>query len=272
MMELLFEFSGKKYSFKKSKAIDISIPMQFNGAQPNTYDVEMAASEPMETADFIGDTRRGASCNFEKVTLIPHCNGTHTECVGHISLERISIQETLRDAFIPAVLITVQPIESKLCKDKYVPTLNQEDMVITADSLKYEIDKYDNHFLQALVVRTLPNEDSKKSRRYMELPPPFFSIEAMELISSLSVMHLLVDIPSVDRAFDEGRLTAHHIFWGVEQGSHNVDPRAPSLKTITEMIYVPSNVNDGEYILNLQIVPFVSDASPSRPVLFELRK
>jgi hypothetical protein len=92
----------------------------------------------------------------------------------------------------------------------------------------------------------------------------------MKLISQLNVNHLLVDIPSVDRTFDEGKLSAHHIYWDVKQGSHDVDTQNHSLKTITEMIYVPDEVEDGVYLLNLQIAPFVSDASPSRPVLFRI--
>jgi hypothetical protein len=43
-------------------------------------------------------------------------------------------------------------------------------------------------------------------------------------------------------------------------------------KTITEMIYVRDEVADGLYLLNLQIAPFVSDAAPSRPLLYPLIK
>jgi hypothetical protein len=127
-------------------------------------------------------------------------------------------------------------------------------------------------FTDELIVRTLPNDESKKSRKYVKNPPPYFSIEAMKVIKDLNVKHLLVDIPSVDRAFDEGRLTAHHIFWDVKQGSHVVDKENHSLNTITEMIYVPDSVLDGNYLLNLQIAPFVSDASPSRPVIYKIIK
>jgi arylformamidase len=105
----------------------------------------------------------------------------------------------------------------------------------------------------------------------MKAPPPFFSIEAMEYISELNVNHLLVDIPSVDRAFDEGKLTAHHIFWNVPQGSHDVDREKHSVKTITEMIYVLDVVRDGLYLLNLQVAPFAAYASPSRPIIFKVK-
>jgi hypothetical protein len=38
------------------------------------------------------------------------------------------------------------------------------------------------------------------------------------------------------------------------------------------MIFVDSSVNDGSYILNLQIASFENDASPSKPILFEIKK
>ena len=41
-------------------------------------------------------------------------------------------------------------------------------------------------------------------------------------------------------------------------------------KTITEMIYVPNEISDGLYVLNLQIAPFENDASPSKPVLYKV--
>jgi len=271
-MLLSFTISNKQYSVNIGECIDISIPLLFNGLQPNTYNVDIAASKAVETADFIGDTRRGGSCNFEEYKLIPHCNGTHTECVGHISYERISIHETLKEAFIPSVLVTVMPVDATRADETYDPAFKTEDKIITAKSLERAIAEYNKDFLEALIIRTFPNDESKKSRMYMEKQPPFFSADAMTLINELGVNHLLVDIPSVDRAFDEGKLTAHHIFWNVEQGSHDINEQNHSLKTITEMIYIPDEVKDGEYMLNLQIAPFVSDASPSRPLLFRIKK
>ena len=39
---------------------------------------------------------------------------------------------------------------------------------------------------------------------------------------------------------------------------------------ITEFIYVPNAVKDGEYLLNLMIAPFDNDATPSKPILYEI--
>ena len=38
--------------------------------------------------------------------------------------------------------------------------------------------------------------------------------------------------------------------------------------TITEMIFVPNEIRDGLYLLNLQTTSFDLDASPSKPVIF----
>jgi kynurenine formamidase len=103
----------------------------------------------------------------------------------------------------------------------------------------------------------------------MQHKPPFFSIEAMEYIVSLGVTHLLVDIPSVDRLFDDGNLTAHNIFWDTKLKKYNQSTKS---KTITEMIYVPDSISDGSYLLNLQIPAFLSDAAPSRPILYALNE
>ena len=70
-------------------------------------------------------------------------------------------------------------------------------------------------------------------------------------------------MPSIDREMDEGKLEAHHAFWDYPN-------RTQSQKTITEMIYVPNEVIDGTYILNLQIAPFENDASPSKPIIYQV--
>lgn len=262
--------NSRKITIDLDNPADISIPMFFNGFQPNSYNVKPASSKPYEIGNFIGDTRLGGSCNFEELNLIPHCNGTHTECVGHITDERISIHDTLKQAFFPAILVTIKPVSPEQILESYEPALNPEDLLITSSAVSATIGKFDKDFAKALVIRTLPNDDTKLSRKYIDTPPPFFTHEAIELINSLRVQHLLVDIPSVDRTFDEGKLSIHHIFWGIEQGSHKAGLSGYSLKTITEMIYVPDSIPDGEYFMNLQAAPFVSDASPSRPLLFKI--
>ena len=92
----------------------------------------------------------------------------------------------------------------------------------------------------------------------------------MEYIVECGFDHLLVDVPSIDRIFDEGKLVNHRIFWNVEPGSFEVNAETRMNSTITELIYLSNGIEDGEYLLNLQIAPFVADASPSRPLLFKI--
>ena len=248
--------------------IDISIPIDFDGSQPNAFGVEPATAKACEYGSLIGDTRRGGSCNFEQVTLIPHCNGTHTECVGHITKERISVRDCLTDVLVSAKLVSVQPQPANRSGETYAVPFGSEDMVVTQTSLEKAVSSNKD---EALIIRTLPNDESKLTRSYIDSTTPYLTTEAMEFVVSLNIRHLLVDLPSIDRLSDEGKLSNHRIFWNVDQGSFDVKADTRSKSTITELIYVPNNVEDGDYVLNLQIAPFQSDASPSRPILFKMK-
>jgi arylformamidase len=275
-MVMTIELNGRKIDF--GNPIDISIPLNFNGSQPNAYGVEKATSKPCEAGSLVGDTRRGGSCNFEQVKFIPHCNGTHTECVGHVTNERISVRDCLRDAFISAILISVSPEKAQETKDSYTVSIDKNDPLISRrsiekgfENLKFQISDFKlNESPTAIVIRTLPNDEVKLSKTYDNEIPPFFSTEAIELLVEIGVNHLLVDLPSIDRIFDEGKLSNHRMFWNIEQGIFEMNGKTRKHNTITELIYVPESVKDGSYCLNLQIAPFEADAAPSRPILFEM--
>jgi arylformamidase len=276
-MILSVQINNRTYKIDCDNPIDVSIPLNFGGAQPNAYNAEIATSKPCETENLIGDTRRGGSCNFEQITFIPHCNGTHTESVGHITNARIFVHNCLKDTFILSALVTVEPENAFETNETYAVELNENDRLITQKTIERALQnvenpksKIQNPKSDGLIIRTLPNDESKKSRRYMKNFPPFFSTEAMKFITEKGVKHLLVDVPSIDRAFDEGKLSNHRIFWNVEPGSFELSEKSLSSNTITEMIFVPEFVEDGAYLLNLQIAAFLSDASPSRPILFKI--
>jgi kynurenine formamidase len=265
-MKAEIEIGEKKYTINFTKGNNISIPLNFNGEQPNTYGVDKASSRPYQDGTFIGDTRKGGPCNFETYSFTPHCNGTHTECIGHITDERIDISSSLKEEMIPATLIS---IKSKFTSEKYKPDLNSEDLVITKEDLEKQLGKVIPEFLRALIIRTLPNSESKKRRDYMKNPPTFFSIDAMQYIVGLGVQHLLVDIPSVDRLLDNGILSAHNVFWETLDKVFNTKAKN---KTITELIFISDEIKDGNYILNLQIPAFVSDAAPSRAIIYKINE
>jgi len=271
------QINNQNYKINSESPIGISIPLDFGGAQPNAFDVKNAASKPYNTENLIGDTRRGGSCNFEQITFIPHCNGTHTESIGHITNKRIFVHDCLKDAFIFSTLITVETENAPETNETYAIDLNENDCLITRKAIENALQNLENPKSNiqnpksaGLIIRTLPNDESKKSRRYMENLPPFFSTEAIKFIVEKNVKHLLVDMPSIDKTLDEGKLSNHRIFWNVEPESFELSERSLTNNTITEMIFVPEFVEDGVYLLNLQIAAFQSDASPSRPILFKI--
>jgi kynurenine formamidase len=272
------QINNQTYKIDCDNPIHISIPLDFYGEQPNAYAVEKAASKPYETVNLIGDTRRGGGCNFEQIKFIPHCNGTHTESIGHITHARISIHDCLQDAFILSTLITVEPENALTTSETYAVMPNENDWLITRKAIERALRNLENPKSKiqnpksngGLIIRTLPNSEDKLTKTYLEEIPPFFSTEAMNYIREKNIKHLLVDVPSIDRIFDEGKLSNHRIFWNVEAGSFEMGEESFPHKTITEMIFAPESVEDGAYLLNLQIAAFQSDASPSRPILFKI--
>ncbi|MEP7213549.1 MAG: cyclase family protein [Acidobacteriota bacterium] len=277
---------NKTLSLDADGGVDISIPLNFNGIQPNAYGVLPASSTACESGTLVGDTRQGGSCNFEQYTFIPHCSGTHTECVGHITRERISVRDCLRDIFIRAALVSVTPEEAFECGEIYPVEYCRSDVIITRRILETALSAFDaldgpaprmpipgsyvGPASTALIIRTLPNDESKLSRKYDDPVPPYLSTEAMQFIVDRGFRHLLVDLPSVDRLYDDGKLSNHRLFWNVEPGGFELNAETRVNSTVTELIYVPEDAIDGEYLLNLQIAPFAADASPSRPVIFKI--
>lgn len=266
------EINGNIYQIDEKKPLSIAIPLDFYGTQPNAYNVERASSKPCEAGEIVGDTRKGGSVNFEQVRFIPHCNGTHTECVGHITHERISVNDCLQDAFSTAILISVNPESANQTNENYSVELKDDDLLITKKSIEAAISKLNSQITnpQSLIVRTLPNDAGKLSRTYLNEIPPFFSTEAMIFLREIGIKHLLCDLPSIDRIFDEGKLSNHRIFWNVAEGSFDLNAESFVQNTITELIYAANEIADGNYLLNLQIAPFQADAAPSRPILFSL--
>jgi len=115
--------------------------------------------------------------------------------------------------------------------------------------------------MEAVVIRTLPNSFEKLEQNYSSTNFTYIEDEALKWLAEQNVLHLLVDLPSVDREHDGGLLKAHHAFW-------NYPNKTREHATITEFVFVDDEIADGTYLLNLQVAPFENDAAPSRPVLF----
>jgi len=272
-MLITVAINQENYQADLSQPYCLAIPLYFNGAQPNHFGAHKAHSKTVKVEGFIGDTERGGSCNVDEITLTPHCNGTHTESVGHIVNDDIAVASVLTGALIASQLITLSWERAKDSVDSYRPNIEDEDKLITRASLKDKLENIDSSLLQAVIIRTLDNLESKKEAIYnIENQPPFFSVEAMEYLVERGVEHILVDFPSVDKMYDEGLLANHHLFWGVNGGTHTLTGASQPHKTITEMIFVEDEIDDGSYLLSIQIPAFMSDAAPSRPLIYPMTK
>ncbi len=238
---------GKQLEVDLSKPLDISIPLMASTENPIAWYLDKPTIEPVKDGDWVGKVSEGASVNFNTIVFNPHAHGTHTECIGHITPEFYSINETLKTFFFLAEVISI------------TPEIQGEDAIISENQIKTLL-KGKNP--EALIIRTLPNTDSKKTRKYSNTNWAYLSEAAANYIREIGVQHLLIDTPSVDREKDEGKLLAHKAFWNY--------PSKPRLEaTITEFIYVADLIDDGSFLLNLQIAPFHNDASPSKPILFK---
>jgi len=222
--------------------------------------------QPFDSGDHKWSTQLGAGCNVMEVSLNIHCTGTHTETVGHLTNKPVHIRDVLTDALIPAGLITVTPTEFGRGSGTYHVTVGSSELVIDRLRLEQCLQAVEYKDITALIVRTLPNVERKLSRRYSQHPAAFFTHESMEFIRELNIRHLVVDLPSVDRADDDGILANHRIFWGLDLET-KVIPAIPSTRTITEMAYIPDDIPDGLFFLNLQVPGFMLDAAPSRPLI-----
>lgn len=251
MKNLVCQISDTPYAFDLSQAIDISLPLQAGAANPNCYFAEQPQFETIRSGDFVGSVTLGGSCNYQKITLTPHGNGTHTECYGHISADNASINELLTNFFALAQLITIEPKQEG------------EDKIIFWEDITEKIDSQKP--MEALIIRTLPNELSKKTRNYNQTNPPYLHYEVGLQLAKNNVKHLLVDLPSVDREVDGGKLLMHKAFWQYPE-----DTRKDAF--ITELVFVDDSIADGLYLLNLQIISLASDASPSKPLLYSLKE
>jgi arylformamidase len=241
------EIAGIAYEANLEQGLDISLSFGPGGDNPNAFGIPPAEIAPITIGDFVGSVAQGSGANCDIIRFCTHGNVTHTECIGHITKTHENVSDLVQDHFITADLVTVNLRE-------------------TANG--WEVSKADLLAIpekpaQAIIIRTFPNDISKKSKNWSGNNAPFFSLDAMLFLREKGYQHLLTDLPSVDPEEDDGALAAHHIWWHY--------PKAPRMNSsITELIYVDNAISDGRYFLNLQFPKVQSDASPSRPVIFPL--
>lgn len=260
--------------------ISLAIEVQFTGNEPRHFGAPRASARPLAVPGFSGSVAAGASCNCSTITLTPHCNGTHTECAGHLTAQPLDAFRVVPPGWLPAALLTVAPERSSDTGESSDPPPRRGDRLITRGLLEAawparSASGAQSHLppvapTRALVIRTLPNGPDKRRRDYTGDTAPYLSSEAAQWLVDRGIEHLVVDLPSIDRIQDDGRLTAHRVFFGLPPGARELPLARRAHCTITELAYVPDSAADGEYLLELQVPALGGDAVPSRPLLYAL--
>ena len=249
MLETILTINAQKYQVDLTKPLDISMPLKNGLNNANCFYAPPVEFSPVVFGDFVGSTKAGGAVNFMNVRFNPHGNGTHTECVGHISKATFSIQECLNRFFFFAKLVSLFPIKQE-----------NGDRMIEGHQIEAVLQP---STVEALIIRTQPNDELKLSMNYSGANPCYIDHKAIEYMVDCGVKHLLIDLPSVDREEDGGQLLGHRAFWKYPDAIR-------TNCTITELIYARNTIKDGIYLLNLQIATFDLDVSPSKPILYAL--
>jgi arylformamidase len=236
------------FSFHHYYDIGIIVDATIGEEQVQTFSLPNAEIQP------ICSTKNGSSVNVYTLSVTAHSNGTHTEGVGHISLEGTAIMKHPPPPFLKARLVTIRPEKFEERKEETYDFENhdhKEDIIISKYLLQKTLQKkephqsqiinhsnneveeeknrvqnmpklfFDDDWFEALIVRTIPNnEGAKKTANYSskcEKNVAYFTNEAMEELINQhpNCKHLLVDLPSVDRKDDGGYLAAHSLFFGL---------------------------------------------------------
>lgn len=245
-MIVKIEINNSSFSADLSQPLaDLSLPV---GDTARAWYIDAPTFTPVVLGDWIGSVSDGGSVNFFNIGFNPHAHGTHTETAGHITQERHSINVHFNAPMTVAAVLHLIP----------------ENGLVTFETFKKHWDHLGLDLSKPKSVVIKSDFSSEENKNYSGTDWPFLSDEIGAFLRSKGVDHLLIDQPSVDKEEDGGALACHHSFWGPnpEQSLH---------RTITELIRVPDFISEGLYLLNLQVAPLDNDASPSRPLLYELK-
>ena len=286
-MHLKIQVGGSTFTANTDISFDLSMAVSpYTPAllQPQTFGLPGATASPFSTGSFTCAVDAGASVNCPVVSLCPHSNGTHTECVGHILPGRVTLKDmdiSRHSGLCTALLLTATASTLRDSGDEYAPG-SPEDLVIGCRSLQEAMNRLaaDNtHFATTalaclssggLILRTQPSPPHKHPGRWTGTNPIYLTPGAVGLALALGVKHLLVDLPSLDREDDKGAMLSHRAWWDIPPGGPVQPTPLLSTRTITELISVDQGIVDGPYLLNLQVAPLDLDAAPSRPVVYPL--
>jgi hypothetical protein len=257
-----FEAGGRRLRADFSRPHSIAIPLDFMGPQPSCFDAPPATVRPLFAE---------GSCKCDLLALAPHCNGTHTECVGHVTDDRVAVSERLRGGLLLALLVSLEPVTAGDLTEDSDPPPAAGDRLVTAAAIAAAFARHPGPAPSALILRTLRNGEGPLRSYRGPSPAPFLTRQAAAWLVEHGIEHLVLDLPSADRAADGGRLTAHRTFFGLPPGSRQSREAKRPQASITELAWIAPEIADGLYLLDLQIPAFLTDAAPCRPLLYAVQ-
>lgn len=174
-MKTTIQHNHTTYNIDLSKPIDISLPIQNNEQNPIAWYLDQPEINPVVMGDFVGSVSSGkSSTNFNNILFNPHGHGTHTECLGHITKDFYSINQTLITFFFTAELISIEP---EMIDDDFVITKNQIEKALNGKAA------------EALIIRTLPNSDGKNTR-IIQIPIRLIYQKKHQIILRRSILNI----------------------------------------------------------------------------------
>ncbi|MFC1729022.1 cyclase family protein [candidate division KSB1 bacterium] len=184
----------------------------------NAFSLPLIYSESVEFDNqFVGDVGRGGSCNVELISYVPH-SVTHIEASSHI-LSYDSGSITVSD--IPQEHLTGLAYLADLSH-----LSDEPGRLIEWAELK---EKLDGIVLPVsmLALKTkgslLPIDYDFSGKDYLAVDPATASEIHDYSHPSLQIQFncLLLDLPSTDKEYDDGKLLAHRRFFGIPETGHS---------------------------------------------------
>lgn len=235
---------NQSFSFNTDDAISLTqkVARDVKGV-PNAYFLTHPKFNTVISGGFIGDVTKGGACNCEDVILNPHGNGTHTECVGHVSKEPAYISDIEIPKFLLCYLIQAEAVE------------NDGDTCI---GYLPELEKWKD--CDAVIINS---NTTQKAQYFSGTNPCYIHKSVAQSLDNNNIDHILTDLPSLDKEEDGGLLEAHKAFF-------NYPAVLSSKKTITELLHIPKQLKEGLYVLSIEVAPIESDAAPSKVTLYPI--
>ena len=94
-MKVKISTNNENFKVDFNRPIDLSLTSKVKNSFKAWY-VDEIKINTIKSEGFIGSVKEGGSVNFRELLINPHGNMTHTESVGHISLDNIYVNEILQ--------------------------------------------------------------------------------------------------------------------------------------------------------------------------------